>query len=70
MVILSIKPGAGYEFVHHYRHSERRACELSFVPRLMVEEFALASYYVTEGDVYYFETQVMKIKQATLKVDD
>lgn len=64
-----IKPVAGYEFVT--TTATKNGVQVSY-PSFPAEgeEFALAYYYVTEGDVYYFETQAMKIKQATLKVDD
>lgn len=64
-----IKPVAGYEFVTTTATLNGGPVSYPSFPA-EGEEFALASYYVTEGDVYYFETQVMKIKQATLKVDD
>lgn len=64
-----IKPVAGYEFVTNTATLNGGPVSYPSFPA-EGEEFALASYYVTEGDVYYFETQVMKIKQATLKVDD
>lgn len=64
-----IKPVAGYEFVT--TTATKNGVQVSY-PSFPAEgeEFSLAYYYVTEGDVYYFETQAMKIKQATLKVDD